>query len=105
PQIAARLNPGSFWPSPGVESSVVRIDVYPTSPYTVPDEALFFRVVRAGFGQKRKQLHNSLSAGLSLNKPQVDNLLAQAHIDPQRRAETLNLHEWAALTRAVAAAE
>jgi 16S rRNA (adenine1518-N6/adenine1519-N6)-dimethyltransferase len=103
PRIAARLSPAAFWPSPDVESAVVRIDVYPMPPYPVPDKALFFRVVRAGFGQKRKQLRNSLSAGLSRDKAQVDRLLEQVKIDPQRRAETLSVEEWAALTRIIAA--
>jgi 16S rRNA (adenine1518-N6/adenine1519-N6)-dimethyltransferase len=104
PHIAMRLNPAAFWPRPDVESTVVRIDVYPSPPVEVPGEKSFFRVVRAGFGQKRKQLRNSLSAGLHLEKGQVDDLLGQAGIDPQRRAETVSLEEWAALTRTLAGA-
>ena len=95
PEIVLRLNPAAFWPRPDVESSVVRIDVYDSPPVEVPDERSFFRVVRAGFGQKRKQLRNSLSAGLHLDKSRVDELLNQSGIDPQRRAETLSLEEWA----------
>jgi 16S rRNA (adenine1518-N6/adenine1519-N6)-dimethyltransferase len=104
PHIAMRLNPAAFWPRPDVESTVVRIDVYPSPPVEVPGEKSFFRVVRAGFGQKRKQLRNSLSAGLHLEKGQVDDLLGQAGIAPQRRAETVSLEEWAALTRTLAGA-
>ncbi|MBN1200972.1 MAG: 16S rRNA (adenine(1518)-N(6)/adenine(1519)-N(6))-dimethyltransferase RsmA [Anaerolineae bacterium] len=104
PQIVARLNAGVFWPRPDVESAVVRIDVYRTPPVAVPDEQLFFRVVRAGFGQKRKQLRNALSAGLHIDKERTADLLGSAGIDPQRRAETLSLEEWAALTRAAAGA-
>ncbi len=100
PQIVMQLSQAVFWPRPDVESAVVRIDVYDTPPVDVPDHRLFFRVVRAGFGQKRKQLRNALSSGLGITKPQADDLLAQAQIDPQRRAETLALDEWAALTRA-----
>jgi 16S rRNA (adenine1518-N6/adenine1519-N6)-dimethyltransferase len=101
PQIVMRLKPAAFWPRPDVESAVVRIDVYETPPVDVPGEGEFFRVVRAGFGQKRKQLRNALSAGLHLDKALIDDLLNGSGIDPQRRAETLNLDEWAALTRAV----
>jgi len=97
PQIAMRLNPAAFWPRPDVDSAVVRIDVLDAPSVAVPDEKLFFRVVRAGFGQKRKQLRNSLSAGLGIAKAQAGDLLAGAGIDPQRRAETLSLEEWAAL--------
>jgi 16S rRNA (adenine1518-N6/adenine1519-N6)-dimethyltransferase len=103
PQIAMHLKPAAFWPRPDVESAVVRIDVYSTPPVDVPGESDFFRVVRAGFGQKRKQLRNALSAGLHLDKRQIDDLLTASGIDPTRRAETLSLNEWAALTRAVAA--
>ena len=101
PQIAMHLKPAAFWPRPDVESAVVRIDVYNTPPVDVPGENDFFRVVRAGFGQKRKQLRNALSAGLHLDKRQIDDLLTASGIDPTRRAETLSLSEWAALTRAV----
>ncbi len=100
PEIAMRLNPAAFWPRPDVESSVVRIDVYAAPPVEVPSEREFFRMVRAGFGQKRKQLRNALAAGLNIDKPSADTLLTGAGIDPQRRAETLSLPEWAALTRA-----
>jgi len=104
PQIAMHLNPAVFWPRPDVESAVVKIDVYSTPPVEVRDERQFFRVVRAGFGQKRKQLRNSLSAGLGMAKDQADMVLNQAGVDPQRRAETLSLEEWASLTRAVVGA-
>jgi len=104
PRIVMHLSPAAFWPRPDVESAVVRIDVYPAPPVAVPDERLFFRVVRAGFGQKRKQLRNSLSAGLHLDKARADALLSEAGVDPRRRAETLGLEEWAAITRAVTGA-
>ncbi len=97
-EIALRLKPGAFWPRPDVESAVVRIDVFPEPRVDVPDEKLFFRLVRVGFSQKRKQLRNTLSAGLHMNKAEVGTLLEQSGIAPQRRAETLSLEEWATLT-------
>jgi 16S rRNA (adenine1518-N6/adenine1519-N6)-dimethyltransferase len=63
------------------------------------DPIHFFEVVRAGFGQKRKQLLNSLSSGLSLPKDQIRASLDAAGIDPQRRAETLSLDEWGLLAK------
>jgi 16S rRNA (adenine1518-N6/adenine1519-N6)-dimethyltransferase len=66
----------------------------------VSDVEQFFRVVKAGFSQKRKQLRNSLSGGLQLEPAQVDGLLLGTGVLPQRRAETLNLEEWAAVSRA-----
>jgi 16S rRNA (adenine1518-N6/adenine1519-N6)-dimethyltransferase len=63
-------------------------------------EATFFAVVRAGFGQKRKMLRNSLGAGLGLSPAMVAEALQEAGVDPRRRAETLSLEEWAALAAA-----
>jgi 16S rRNA (adenine1518-N6/adenine1519-N6)-dimethyltransferase len=103
PQIATRLKPAVFWPRPDVDSAVVRIDTYTKPPVDVPDANLFFRVVRAGFSMKRKQLKNSLGGGLQMKSRAAAALLEQAEIDPKRRAETLSLAEWAALTRAYAA--
>ena len=102
-RIVNRLKPAAFWPRPDVDSAVVRVDVTPQPTVEVPDEAAFFRVVRAGFGQKRKQLKNSLGGGLGMPAAAAAELLDQAGIDPRRRAETLALDEWASLTRVVAA--
>jgi len=93
----ARIKAGSFFPRPGVDSAVVRVDVYPQPIISVPDEAAFFQAVRAGFSQKRKQLRNSLKAGLNLPAAEVQAALAAAGIDHRRRAETLSLEEWASL--------
>ncbi len=105
PQIVTRLNPAAFWPRPDVDSAVVRIDIFDEPPVTVPDEKTFFRVVRAGFGQKRKQLKNSLSGGLHLDSTEAAQLFEETGIDPRRRAETLTLAEWALLTQAFVALE
>jgi 16S rRNA (adenine1518-N6/adenine1519-N6)-dimethyltransferase len=102
PRIVTRLKPGVFWPRPDVDSAVVQIDTYDRPPVDVPDAPTFFRVVRAGFGQKRKQLRNSISSGLRLDSESASALFESAGIDPRRRAETLSLDEWAALTRAFA---
>ncbi len=103
PRIITRLPPAAFWPRPEVASAVVQIDVYPQPRVSVPDETMFFKVVRAGFSQKRKQLKNSMGAGLGLSHPEAASLLEAAAIDPTRRAETLTLEEWATVTRTVAA--
>lgn len=103
PSLVSKLNPAVFWPRPEVESAVLRIDTYDKPPVDVPSTDLFFRVVRAGFSQKRKQLKNALAGGLALNSTTTLTLLEAAGIDAKRRAETLTLEEWAALTRAYAA--
>lgn len=103
PKIVARFNKAVFYPRPDVDSAVVKLDVYDAPPVDVPNAALFFRVVKAGFGQKRKQLKNSVAEGLHIDSEQASALLQAAQIDPTRRAETLSLAEWAALTRGYAA--
>lgn len=101
PQIAARLAPGAFYPRPQVRSAVVRIDLTQRPRLDIDSVDDFFAVVRAGFGQRRKQLHNALTAGLNKPPDQVQQALNCAGIDPRRRAESLSLTEWAALTRAL----
>ena len=102
PRWLFRIKPGSFYPSPQVESAVIRLDVYDTPPITVDDEQLFFRVVRAGFAQPRKQLRNTLSAGLHLSARDVAARLEATGISPRRRAETLSLAEWGRVVEALA---
>lgn len=97
PSIVHTVSPRSFFPPPKVHSAVVRIEVFPRPAVDLPPEALF-RVVRAGFSQPRKQLRNSLAAGLGLAPGDAFTMLAKAGIAPQRRAETLSLEEWADLT-------
>ena len=100
PRRMARLPAGAFYPAPAVDSDVIRLDVRPEPAVQVDDVNHFFRVVKAGFSQKRKQLRNALSGGLRLEPPEVDALLAVAGVSPQRRAETLSLAEWGAVARA-----
>jgi 16S rRNA (adenine1518-N6/adenine1519-N6)-dimethyltransferase len=101
PRIVARIPAGAFYPRPEVDSAVIRLEVRPQPAVAVADVDVFFRVVKAGFSQKRKQLRNALSGGLRLSTAQVDALLAQAGIDGQRRAETLALGEWSRLAAAL----
>lgn len=103
PKIVTRLKPGVFWPRPDVDSAVVRLDVYDRPPVDAPDDETFFRVARAGFSQKRKQLKNALADTLRLSAEATAEWTQAAGIDPRRRAETLTLDEWAALARAYTA--
>jgi 16S rRNA (adenine1518-N6/adenine1519-N6)-dimethyltransferase len=99
PSIVARLPAASFYPPPEVDSAVVKIEVYPHPPVQVDDVDRFFKLVRAGFRAARKQAANSLAQGLGLTKSEVAAMLEKASIDPQRRAETFTLEEWAELYR------
>jgi 16S rRNA (adenine1518-N6/adenine1519-N6)-dimethyltransferase len=98
PQLLFRIKPGNFYPSPEVESAVVGVDLHATPPVPVEDTAAFFRVVRAGFAQRRKQLRNSLAAGLRQSPDEVAAKLRKVSVDPRRRAQTLSLEEWARIT-------
>lgn len=98
PRIITQIPAGAFFPQPKVDSSIVRVDIYETA--VIPHQTidLFFRLAKAGFSQKRKTLRNSLSAGMHWSAQQTDHLLETAHIDPQRRPQTLSLKEWGKLT-------
>jgi len=95
PRLLFRVKPGSFYPSPEVESAVVRVDLHSTPPVPVEETAAFFRVVRAGFAQRRKQLRNTLAAGLKQPPEEVADRLREVGVDPRQRAEALSLEEWA----------
>ncbi len=92
---------GAFFPAPKVDSAILLVEVFQPEeqPYAGVDESRFFEIVRAGFSQKRKQLANSLSAGLgeAFDKTRVVELLAVAGIEGTRRAESLALAEWVGL--------
>jgi 16S rRNA (adenine1518-N6/adenine1519-N6)-dimethyltransferase len=91
-----------FFPKPKVDSVVLRIDFKNTIDAPAGDEALFARVVQAAFGQRRKTLRNALSAGLlPLDSCGALDVLQKAGIDPRRRAETLSVNEFVALTNIV----
>jgi 16S rRNA (adenine1518-N6/adenine1519-N6)-dimethyltransferase len=98
-KIVAKIPAGSFYPVPKVDSAVVRLDRRAVPIADDVSAAAFFEVARAGFSQPRKQLRNSLSAGLGMAPSDVEAWLAKAGIDPKRRAETLTLNEWAAVAR------
>jgi 16S rRNA (adenine1518-N6/adenine1519-N6)-dimethyltransferase len=98
PRMVGNIPSSSFYPPPDVDSSVVSIQMF-EQPF-LPEEQLeiLFRIAKAGFSQKRKTLRNSLSGGLRLSTEDAGNLLDASGIDPMRRAETLSLSEWKALT-------
>ncbi len=100
PRIVTSVPPRAFRPPPKVTSAVVRIDVRPEPAVAFDSPDDFFRVVKAGFSARRKQLHNSIGRGLALEPETAKTLLADAGIDPTRRAQTLSLDEWGALYEA-----
>jgi 16S rRNA (adenine1518-N6/adenine1519-N6)-dimethyltransferase len=99
-EIAFVVPPDVFVPRPKVDSAVVQIATRDALPLPRDGIDSFFRVVNAGFRQKRKQVANSLSAELEMPKATVQQVLTRAGIDPTRRAETISVDEWARLTLA-----
>lgn len=99
PSIQARLPAGAFYPPPKVDSAVVRVDLFPQPRVPEPLLDTFFRLTKAAFAQKRKTLSNALAAGLGWPRPQTSAWLKSIGVDPRRRAQTLSLDEWVALTR------
>ncbi len=95
-KIIRHVPAGNFYPSPDVESSIIALTPHAIT-RKVPD-ALFFKVARAGFSEKRKQILNNLSRELHLDKNTITEILTKSSIDPKRRAETLTIEEWQRLT-------
>ncbi len=103
PELLFDVPAGCFTPQPKVTSSVVRLVRREMRPAGVEDEALFFRVVRTAFAQRRKTLRNSLASALGeVPKEALEEILLSCGLDPACRGETLDIPEFAALARAVA---
>ena len=97
-EIVHRIPPDQFYPSPQVDSSVLRLQIRDTPQVAVESEALFFRIIRAAFQSRRKMLRNALlKNGVSISADALNAICDQVGIDPQRRGETLDIAEFAAL--------
>ena len=94
PRIMARVPARAFYPAPKVDSAILRVDLHAGAPLTPGERDSFFRLVQAGFSERRKQLHNSLTHGLHHKNEDIRAWLTAAHIDTSRRAETLSIEEW-----------
>lgn len=102
PDIVLDVPPKSFLPAPAVTSSVIRCVLRDKPPVDVVDEKLYFRVVKAGFAQRRKTFANTMKT-TGLSKDRIEELLVKANIDGQRRGETFTLQEFADVANAWAA--
>ena len=99
PDIVLDVPPKSFLPAPTVTSSVIRCVLRDKPPVDVIDEKLFFRVVKAGFAQRRKTFSNTMKTA-GLTRDRIEELLAKANIDGQRRGETFTLQDFADVANA-----
>jgi len=101
PKIISYVSKKSFWPSPKVDSAIIKISVFNQRRKSAFNQR-FFKIVKAGFAHPRKQLANnlinelamSLPNRLKLNKQEVNDLLLKSGIKPSQRAETLTIQDW-----------
>lgn len=93
-----------FLPQPKVTSSVIQLQVRTSRDWDVPDEVLFFRVVRAGFAMRRKKLSNGLASGFpELGKQGAADVIAACDLGENVRGETLSIPQFASIAREIAA--
>ena len=90
-----------FVPQPKVDSAVLNLKIKKEKPVELMDDQVFFQVVKAGFGQRRKTLNNSLMGVEGITREIAGAALEAAGIEPSRRAETLTLEEFAKLSNEV----
>jgi 16S rRNA (adenine1518-N6/adenine1519-N6)-dimethyltransferase len=92
PEIITFISKGSFWPQPKVDSAIIQItDIHKNKKVSRDN---FFKIVKAGFSQPRKQIINNFIRGLKADRKKVEQWLFKNSINPERRAETLELQEW-----------
>jgi 16S rRNA (adenine1518-N6/adenine1519-N6)-dimethyltransferase len=103
PAILFTIGRNAFYPQPDVESAFMELSILPAPPVQVNDEAKLFAVIRAGFGQRRKTLLNSLfsSEVIKTDKAGLSALLNKIGIDPGIRAEELSLEDFALIANAI----
>jgi 16S rRNA (adenine1518-N6/adenine1519-N6)-dimethyltransferase len=97
-EIVDYVSQKSFYPAPKVDSAILKLTPNSMHQTNNGESEKIFKMVRAGFAGKRKQLVNNLASGLKLNKELAEKKLQLSDIDPRRRAETLTLEEWQKLT-------
>ncbi len=97
PEILFGVSKGSFLPAPKVDSAVIKLNVFDKPSVSVKSEELFFKLIKAGFSQRRKNLVNSLSSGLGMSKDIIKKAMKNAEIEENKRAEALSIDDFANL--------
>jgi 16S rRNA (adenine1518-N6/adenine1519-N6)-dimethyltransferase len=92
PEITKIVERHKFWPAPKVDSAVVRVEI--TGPAFPSDPQRLFRLIKAGFGEKRKQLKNALAGGLNMSSELALTVIARAGLESTVRAQELSLNDW-----------
>ena len=95
--LIATLSPENFYPAPKVDSALLKLTMRESPKVDVEDEELFFKIVRTGFRTRRKMLKNALVRGRFASAEGLAAAFEALGIAPERRAETLDISEFAAL--------
>jgi len=96
--IVRRVPAEAFEPAPAVDSAILRLDLRESAVVPPgPGRESLHRLAQAGFRQRRKQLHNALGRELPLSAVELAHAFDGCGIDPERRAQTLSVAEWACL--------
>ncbi|MDO8264847.1 MAG: 16S rRNA (adenine(1518)-N(6)/adenine(1519)-N(6))-dimethyltransferase RsmA [Candidatus Parcubacteria bacterium] len=98
PEIISYVSKGSFWPRPKVDGAIIKIIPFESFPDADFSDN-FFKIIKAGFSQPRKQLINNLSKGLTVDRGVIKEWLLKNNISPEQRAETLKMEDWKKLTK------
>lgn len=93
-EILFEVGRESFFPSPKVDSAVIKITLYKEPKYKVRDEKAFFTLVKAAFSQRRKTLVNSVSSTLKIPKSEIISALKTLNISESVRAEKLTMEDF-----------
>jgi 16S rRNA (adenine1518-N6/adenine1519-N6)-dimethyltransferase len=100
-EIVRPVPAAAFEPAPDVDSAILRLRRRRDPPVPPgPEREPFYRVVQAGFRQRRKQVHNGLARELAVDRDAVSSALAACGIDAERRPQTLTVDEWTCLAAA-----
>lgn len=94
PQLIEIVRAEKFYPAPKVDSAVIQIKLHTKQKYKVDDEKKLFRILKACFSGKRKQIHNTLTKNLGLPKSQVENVLQEIGLDATARPQELTIDNW-----------
>lgn len=98
PSLVQVVERFKFWPAPKVDSAILKVEF--TGPVFPADRDKLFRLIKAGFGEKRKQLKNALAGGLNISSEAALELLKVAKLGPTARAQELDLAAWERLYNA-----
>ncbi|TSC96175.1 MAG: 16S rRNA (adenine1518-N6/adenine1519-N6)-dimethyltransferase [Parcubacteria group bacterium Athens1014_10] len=96
PEIISLVSKKSFYPEPKVDSAIIRLKI--KSQESRIDEKVFFKIVKIGFSNRRKQLHNNLATGLKMNNEEIKEIFKKLNFNPKIRAQDLSVEDWIRLS-------